>query len=67
MQLKMFKQDHMEKMEVYYEHLMKLTNNLQIKTTNSFLSTMFKFDLKPYLRITIIGCKRIKRNHDIQG
>jgi hypothetical protein len=23
MQLKMFKQDHMKRMEVYYEHLMK--------------------------------------------
>lgn len=67
MQLKMFKQDHMEKMEVYYEHLMKLTNNLLKKTTNSILITMFKFDLQPYLRITKIRCKCIKRNHKIQG
>jgi hypothetical protein len=67
MQLKMFKQDHMEKMEVYYEHLMKLTNNLQKKTTNSILTTMLKFDLQPYLRITKIRCKGIKRKHKIQG
>jgi hypothetical protein len=45
----------------------ELTNNLQIKTTNSFLTTMFKFDLQPNLRITTIGCKHIKRNHEIQG
>lgn len=30
----MFKQDHMERIKVYFEYLMKLTNNLQTKVTN---------------------------------
>ncbi len=38
----MFKQDHMETIEVYFEHLMKLTNNLQTKVTNSFFPIVFK-------------------------
>jgi hypothetical protein len=38
----MFKQDHMEIIEVYFEHFMKLTNNLQTKLTNSFFTIVFK-------------------------
>jgi len=54
-------------MEVYYEHLMKVTNNLQKKTTNSILTTMFKFDLQLYLKIIKIRCEGIKGNHKMQG
>ncbi len=37
---------------------MKLTNNLQHRTTNSFLTTIFKSGLQPYLHVATIGMKR---------
>jgi hypothetical protein len=40
-----------ERMEVYYERLLKLANNLQHKATNNFLTIVFKFGLQPYLRV----------------
>jgi len=45
-------------MEVYYERLLKVANNLQTPTTNNFLTTIFKFELWLYLHITIVGMKR---------
>jgi hypothetical protein len=45
-------------MEVYYERLLKLANSLQHKTIDSFLTTIFKFGLHPYLRVTIVGMKK---------
>jgi hypothetical protein len=33
-------------MKVYYERLLKLTNSFQHRTTNSFLSTIFKSRLQ---------------------
>jgi hypothetical protein len=40
-----------ERIEVYYERLLKLVNYLQVKTTNVFLITIFKVGLQPYLRL----------------
>jgi len=45
-------------MEVYYERLLNLANNLQHKTTNSFLTIIFRFGLQPYLQVIIVGMKR---------
>jgi len=45
-------------MEVYYERLLKVANNWKTPTTNSFLITIFKFELWSYLHITTIGMKR---------
>ncbi len=47
-----------KRVEVYYEILLKLANSLQHKTTNSFLTTVFKFGLQPYLRVAIASMKR---------
>jgi hypothetical protein len=44
--------------EVYYERLLKLANNIQHKTTNSFLTNIFKFGLQPYLHVVTKGMKR---------
>jgi hypothetical protein len=44
--------------EVYYERLLKLANSLQHKTTNSFLTTIFRFGLRPYLHVVIASTKR---------
>ncbi len=58
LQLKNMKQEKNERVEVYYERLLKLFNNLQQKTTNSFLTIVFKSRLQPYLRVAIAGMKR---------
>jgi hypothetical protein len=52
------KQEKNGRMEVYYEILLKLTNGLQHRTTNSFLTTVFKSRLQPYLRVTTTNMKR---------
>ncbi len=44
-------------MEVYYEHLLKLANCLQVKATYVFLTIVFKVGLLPYLWLTTIGVK----------
>jgi hypothetical protein len=41
MELKNMKQEEIERVEVYYERIQKLTHGLQIPTTNNFLTTMF--------------------------
>jgi hypothetical protein len=51
------KQENNEKVEVYYERLLKLASILQHKTTNNFL-IWIKFRLYPYLRVAIVGMKR---------
>ncbi len=43
--------------EVYYERL-KLTNCLQVKTTNVFLTIAFRACLLPYLRLATASMKR---------
>jgi hypothetical protein len=52
------KQENNERMEVYYERLLKLSNIFQHMTTNSFLTTIFKFGLQPYLRVATTGMKK---------
>jgi hypothetical protein len=52
------KQEKNERVEVYYERLLKLVNNFQHKTIDSFLITIFKFGLQPYLHVTIASMKR---------
>jgi hypothetical protein len=52
------KQEKNERMEVYYERLLKLANSLQHKTTNNFLAIVFISGLQPYLRVAIVGMKR---------
>jgi hypothetical protein len=52
------KHEKNEIMEVYYERLLKLANNLQRKITNNFLIIVFKFQLQPYLCVAIVGIKK---------
>jgi hypothetical protein len=40
-----------EKVEVYYERLLKLANSLQHKTIDSFLTIVFKYGWQPYLHV----------------
>jgi hypothetical protein len=58
LQLKNMKQENNERVEVYYEILLKLANNLQHITTNSFLITIFKSRLQPYLHVATICMKK---------
>lgn len=57
MALRVIKQAMNKKMEVYYEHILKLANCLNHKMNNSLLTTFFQIKLVPYLWITIIGMK----------
>jgi hypothetical protein len=52
------KQEKSERVEFYYEKLLKLGNSLQHRTTNNFLTTIFKSGLQPYLHVATIGMKR---------
>jgi hypothetical protein len=52
------KQEKNERVEVYYEILLKLANSLQHMTTNSFLIIVFKSRLQPYLHVATINMKR---------
>jgi hypothetical protein len=52
------KQENNERMEVYYERLLKLANSLQHKTINGFLTNVFIYGLQPYLHVTTLGMKR---------
>jgi hypothetical protein len=52
------KKENNERVEVYYERLLKLANNLQHRTTDSFLTIVFISGLQPYLCVTTIGMKR---------
>ncbi len=44
-------------MEVYYEWIQKLANGLQILTTNSFLTIVFKVGLESYIIIVTTRMK----------
>ncbi len=44
-QLRNLQQQVGEQLEVYYEHLLKLANCLQVKAINVFLTTIFKASL----------------------
>jgi hypothetical protein len=45
MQLRSLQRQIGEQMEVYYEHLVKLANCLQVKVVDMFLTTIFKSSL----------------------
>jgi hypothetical protein len=45
-------------LEVYYEHLLKPADYLQVKATYVFLTTIFRVGLLPYLKLTTIGMRR---------
>jgi hypothetical protein len=47
-----------ERVEVYYERLLKLTSCLQVKTTYVFLTIIFMTSLLPYLRLSTTCLKR---------
>jgi hypothetical protein len=47
-----------DKVGVYYERLLKLANNLQHKTINSFVTIVFISKLKPYLPVATTCMKR---------
>jgi hypothetical protein len=44
--------------EVYYEWIQKLAHGLQVPTTNSFISILFKMGLQSYFKIITIRMKR---------
>ncbi len=50
--------DNKPPIEVYYEHLLKLANYLQVITTNVFPTIVFKASLLYYLKLAMIGMKR---------
>jgi hypothetical protein len=52
------KQEKNEKVEVYYERLLKLANSLQHKTIDSFLTIVFRSGLQPYLHVAAVSMKR---------
>ncbi len=58
LQLKSMKQKKNEKVEVYYERLLKLTNSLPHMTTYSFQTIIFRSGLQPYLRVTTTCMKK---------
>ncbi len=51
-------QEKNKKMEIYYDRLLKLANNLQHKTINSFFIIIFKSGLQPYMCVPTIGLKK---------
>jgi len=62
MALRVIKQGNDERVEVYYEWILKLANCLQHKMDN-LLTTFFQVGLVPYLQITIAGMKKYLFEH----
>jgi hypothetical protein len=58
MELKNMKQEEIKGVEVYYERFQKFAHGLQVPTTYSFLTIVFRASLQSYLKITIAGMKR---------
>lgn len=56
MALRVIKQTFDELLEVYYEHILKLTNYLHHKANNN--TTFFRVGLVPYLWVATIGMRR---------
>jgi len=52
------KREKNERVEAYYEILLKFANSLQHKITNSFLIIVFKYKLQPYMCVATVGMKR---------
>jgi hypothetical protein len=57
MALKSIEQGPYEKVEVYYEHILKLANSLQDKAKDSLLVTFFQANVKPYLDVAMALAK----------
>jgi hypothetical protein len=58
------KHESIEKVEMYYEKLLKLANSLQTLTTANSFTTMFQSGLQSYLRIVVAGMKwKILQHH----
>jgi hypothetical protein len=45
MELKNMKQEEIKRVEVYYERIQKLVRGLQVPTTNSFMTIVFRASL----------------------
>jgi len=58
MALRVIKQIMDEKVEVYYEHILKLTNYLNHKAYDNLLMTFFRTKLVPYLQEAITWMKQ---------
>jgi hypothetical protein len=58
LQLKNMKEEKNERVEVYYDRLLKLANSLQHRTIDNFLIIIFRYRLQPYLHVAIVGMKR---------
>ncbi len=58
LQLKNMKQEKNERVEVYYEKLLKLANSLQHMIIDNFLTIIFKSGLQPYMCVTTKGKKK---------
>jgi hypothetical protein len=54
----MIKQGENEKVEIYYERILKLANCLQHQTNDNLLTTFFQVWFQSYLRIAMAGMKR---------
>jgi hypothetical protein len=52
------KQNKNERVEVYYERLLKLANSLRHMTINGFLTIIFRSKLQPYLCVATTSMKR---------
>ncbi len=58
MAFKVIKQGNNEKVEVYYEQILKLANCFQQKVDDNLLTTFFRARLVPYLQIASTRMKR---------
>jgi hypothetical protein len=56
--MKNTKHEKNEKVEVYYERLLKLVNSFQHKIIDSFLTIFFIFGLQPYMCVATTSMKR---------
>jgi hypothetical protein len=56
--LRNLQQEVGEWVEIYYEHLLKLINCLQLKVTDVFLITIFKACLQPYFLLATTSMKK---------
>jgi TorA maturation chaperone TorD len=58
MALKVIKQGGHEKVEVYYECILKLANCLQHQVDDNLLTTFFRACLQPYFQMATTGMKK---------
>jgi len=58
MALRVIKQGGEEKVEVYYESILKLANCLQHQVDDNLITTFFRACLQPYFQIATTGMKK---------